>query len=174
MLDSIEGIITALDEKNFGGIDKKAILRSISAAAGGGFPELSIDLLRKHDAPNLEAAVSDTKSAYMRAADFMSTELHIPSDSQLPYVNQVVVLSEVFRLVPNPDVAQRSEIKTWFWRTAISGYFGGWNTGNMAADLEAVQAFAKGAARIENGVLQPSAATWSCNSFAPMRLNQRF
>ena len=104
LLDAIEGITSALGDKDFGGIEKKAILRSISASAGGGFSEASIDGLRKHSAKDLESAVNNTKEAYTRAADFMATELHIPSDAQIPYVNQVVVLSEIFRLLKHPTL----------------------------------------------------------------------
>ena len=122
LIDGIDSITSDLEAKDFGGIERKAILRSISAAAGGGFSEASIDGLRKHSAEELETAVSETKEAYSRAVDFMSTELHIPSDVQIPYVNQVVVLSEVFRHLKHPTPAQLAEIRTWFWRTAIAGY----------------------------------------------------
>jgi hypothetical protein len=55
-----------------------------------------------------------------------------------------VVLAEVFRLLPNPSAKQRAALKEWFWRTAVTGYFGGWNTGNMAADQQAAAKFASG------------------------------
>lgn len=165
LVDAIEGIVGELDAKNFGGLDKKAILRSISAAAGGGFSESSIDGLRKHQPAQLEEAVRLTKTAHMRAVDFMSTELHIPSDAQLPYGNQVVVLSEIFRVIPHPTATQLEEIKRWFWRTAIGGYFGGWNTGNMTADQAAVKAFAAGAPNIAASVSAPGLATWTAQPF---------
>ena len=56
----------------------------------------------------------------------------------------MVVLAEVFRLLPNPNAKQRSALKVWFWRTAVTGYFGGWNTGNMSADQQAAAKFAAG------------------------------
>jgi hypothetical protein len=83
LIDGIKGITEELNSKYFGGIERKAILRSISAAAGGGFSEASIDGLRKHSSDELEAAVSQTKDAYSRAVDFMATELHIPSDNSI-------------------------------------------------------------------------------------------
>jgi hypothetical protein len=166
LIDAIDGITTELETKDFGEIERKAILRNISAASGGGFSESSIDGLRKHSTQALEAAVSDTKDAYARAVDFMSTELHIPSDVQVPYVNQVVVLSEVFRQLKHPTPAQLAEIKKWFWRTAIGGYFGGWNTGNMAADQLAVRRFAMGeSATIESTVVNPGVSLWTAQQF---------
>lgn len=166
LIDGITGITEELDNKYFGGIDRKAILRSISAAAGGGFSEASIDLLRKHSSAELEAAVQQTRDAYGRAVDFMATELHIPSDRQVPYVNQVVVLAEVFRLIKHLSPAQLEALRTWFWRTAVAGYFGGWNTGNMSSDQKAVQSFALGqAATIDSVVQNPGVGIWTSQQF---------
>jgi hypothetical protein len=164
--DLITGISDELDAKLFGGIDRKAILRSISAAAGGGFSEASIDGLRKHSPAELEAAVSETKAAYSRAVDFMATELHIPSDKQVPYVNQVVVLAEVFRLIKHLTPEQLAAVRTWFWRTAVAGYFGGWNTGNMGSDQKAVQSFAAGQSKqIASVVQNPGPGIWTTQQF---------
>jgi hypothetical protein len=165
LIDAITGITDELADKDFGGIERKAILRSISAAAGGGFSEASIDELRKHTSEELEAAVAETKDAYSRAVDFMATELHIPSDKQVPYVNQVVVLAEVFRLIKHLTPAQLAETRRWFWRTGISGYFGGWNTGNMSSDKKAVQNFASGTKTIESLVQNPGPAVWANQQF---------
>jgi hypothetical protein len=166
LIDAITGINDELSAKYFGGIERKAILRSISAAAGGGFSEASIDLLRKHSPHELEAAVVATKDAFSRAVDFMTTELHIPSDKQVPYVNQVVVLAEVFRLIKHFTPDQLAAVKTWFWQTAVAGYFGGWNTGNMSSDQKAVQAFAAGqASTIDSVVQDPGPGIWSAQQF---------
>ena len=166
LIDAITGISEELDAKLFGGIDRKAILRSISAAAGGGFSEASIDGLRKHSPIELEAAVAETKAAYSRAVDFMATDLHIPSDKQVPYVNQVVVLAEVFRLVKHFTPKQLAAVQTWFWRTAVAGYFGGWNTGNMSSDQKAVQNFAAGKSEyIESVVQNPGPNIWTTQQF---------
>ena len=60
LFDEISGITAELATKKFGDVEKKTILRSISAAAGGGFPESSIDQLRKHDSHKLKEAVRAT------------------------------------------------------------------------------------------------------------------
>jgi hypothetical protein len=166
LIDGITEISEELEAKLFGGIERKALLRSISAAAGGGFSEASIDGLRKHSSMELEAAVEETKSAYSRAVDFMATELHIPSDKQVPYVNQVVVLAEVFRLIKHLTPAQLAAVRTWFWRTAVAGYFGGWNTGNMGSDQKAVQSFASGQSQYIDSVVQnPGSGIWTIQQF---------
>lgn len=166
LIDAITGINDELSNKYFGGIERKAILRSISAAAGGGFSEASIDGLRKHSPQQLEASVASTKEAYTRAVDFMATELHIPSDKQVPYVNQVVVLAEAFRLIKHLTPSQLAAVRQWFWRTAVAGYFGGWNTGNMSSDQKAVRSFAEGKSKeIESAVQNPGVGIWMSQQF---------
>jgi len=166
LIDSIDEIVGSLNEKNFGGIERKAILRNISAAAGGGFSADSIDNLRRHSAEKLKQATAETKEAYKRAVDFMSTQLHIPSDEIIPYVNQMVVLAEVFRRLPNPSAEQYKAIREWFWRSGISGYFSGWNTGMMATDLEAVKSFAENkTAEMVVSVDKQSADQWRIRNF---------
>src|ERR1700756_1201201 len=50
LIEAIDQIRETLEDKGFGDIDRKAILRNISAAAGGGFSADSIDNLRKYTA----------------------------------------------------------------------------------------------------------------------------
>jgi hypothetical protein len=144
LVDSIESILANLAEKEFQTIDRKVILRNLSAAVGGGFSSESIDNLRKYTAEQLRVAVEGVREAYKRAVDFLATQVGVPDSSILPYANQLTVLAEVFRLVKSPTAAQFQAVDRWFWRTSVSGYFSGWNTGMMAEDLKAAQAFAAG------------------------------
>ena len=169
LFEAIDEIREKINAKGFGGIDRKVILRSLSAAAGGGYSEGSIDDLRKFDASTLKSAAGNVKTSYELAIDFLSTELRIPSDRHIPYSNQLVVLSDVFRSENKPSASQRSAIKRWFWRTAASGYFGGWNTGNMSADQKAVKEFVSGDANeLSSSAPEPSADVWRNQQF---RLN---
>lgn len=144
LIDTIDAIRQTLGEKGFGGLDRKALLRNMSAAAGGGFSAESIDDLRKENAETLKAVSAATEEAYKRTVDFLATQMSVPTDAIVPYTNQIVVLSEIFRRIPSPTAQQYSEIQSWFWKTGISGYFSGWNTGMMASDLDAVASFADG------------------------------
>jgi hypothetical protein len=99
LVDSIQSILADLSEKGFETIDRKVILRNLSAAAGGGFSSESIDNLRKFTADALKKAVEETREAYKRAVDFLATHVGVTSSSVLPYANQLTVLAEVFRLV---------------------------------------------------------------------------
>lgn len=166
LVDSIAQIRDELSVKGFGALDRKALLRSISAAAGGGFSSESIDKLRNHSASELKAAVEKTRQAYMRTVDFLQTEIKVGSASILPYANQVVVLAETFRMLPNPTAEQYRAISIWYWRTSLGGYFGGWNTGSMGRDHKAVADFAAGtSAEISFPFADPLSRIWRERQF---------
>jgi hypothetical protein len=166
LIEAIDNVREALAAKNFGGLDRKVVLRTMSAAAGGGFSSGSIDDLRKLDAAKLKSAAGEAETVYRKVVDFLSTQIKIPGDAVIPYVNQVVVLSEMFRKIPDPSAEQYARIREWFWRTAISGYFSGWNTGMMAADQKAVEGFAVGKTKtIEVDASKPRPEIWSGRTF---------
>src|SRR2546423_1595069 len=74
LIDTIDELLDALDHKDFGRIDRKIVLRNLSAAAGGGFSTASIDDLRRHTPESLRAAAHSTQQAYLRAVDFLTTQ----------------------------------------------------------------------------------------------------
>jgi hypothetical protein len=169
LIDSIDSVLEDLKSKAFGGVDRKVVLRNLSASAGGGFSAESIDALRGYSPEKLKSAVEATEQAYRRAVDFLVTQIRVESAEVLPYKNQLVVLAEIFRMLPMPNAKQFRAIEYWFWRTAVSGYFGGWNTGSMADDQEAVRQFAAGnTPDIDIPLAKPKADIWETRTF---RLN---
>lgn len=166
LVDAIDEVLFELTSKNFGALDRKVILRNLSAASGGGFSVESIDGLRHNDAAKLKTAIKATEEAYKRAVDFLSTQVRVANIDVLPYKNQLTILAEVFRLIPTPDVDQYAAIRRWFWRTAFSGYFGGWNTGSMASDQKRVAEFAAGkTSDIEVPLPKPKQEIWETRTF---------
>lgn len=166
LVDQIDSIRQVIDAKNFGGLDRKVLLRNLSAAAGGGFSVESIDNLRNLEVAQLREAVAATRAAYERTIDFLTTEIRIPSDSIIPYANQVVVLAELFRLLDRPSAQQYEQIKKWFWRTSLGGYFSGWNTGMMSRDQLNVGAFVEGkSVEIFTATSEPSKSLWKTKQF---------
>jgi hypothetical protein len=169
LVDSIDAIRGGLTAKDFDGIERKAVLRIVSAANGGAFTAESIDDLRNSSSSHLKIAIASTEQSLRRAVDFLSTHIRIPSDSVVPYTNQIVVLAEILRRIPNPTAAQWSAIERWFWRTGISGYFSGWNSGMMASDLAAIVEFASGkTSDLEIPTQAPGYKIWETRAF---RLN---
>ncbi len=167
LIDTIDGdVLDALTGKGFGKIDRKAVLRNLSAAAGGGFSAESIDELRKRKVDELRDAAQLTVEGYKRAVDFLTAQIGVPNQSILPYSNQIVVLAELFRRLSRPSPEQYSQIKKWFWRTTLTGYFRGWNTGQMASDLKALEAFADGSSsEIALSEPKPTMEIWLTRQF---------
>jgi hypothetical protein len=166
LIDTIDALLSAVSSKDFGMIDKKVVLRDLSAAAGGGFSTSSIDELRKLQPDQLRAAAADTEQAYLRTVDFLVTQMNIPSAHILPYSNQLTVLGEIFRRLSSPTSAQYAATARWFWRTAVAGYFSGWNTGAMASDLKATVDFAAGKATdVAVDVTAPRPDIWATRQF---------
>ena len=166
LVDSIDAIREVLAAKSFEGIDRKAILRNVSAAVGGAFTVESIDELRKLKPDVLKAGTTESAEGYKRAVDFLSTHIKVPSFAVVPYTNQVVVLAEILRRMPTPTALQWRAIENWFWRSGISGYFSGWNSGMMATDLAGVAEFANGSlGALDMGFQVSVPNTWSSRTF---------
>jgi hypothetical protein len=169
LVESIDDIRAALAAKSFEGIERKAILRNVSAAVGGDFTAESIDDLRKLEPDDLKKGTTATAEAYRRTVDFLSTHIKAPSDAVVPYTNQIVVLAEILRRIPVPSAKQWRAIENWFWRSGISGYFSGWNSGMMSTDLAAIADFAIGKLdALDIGFSTPPPTLWSLRAF---RLN---
>ena len=146
-IDKVEKIDYILDElsiKDYGGIEKKTILRNMSSASGGGFSIENINNLRNKTISELKAAATDTLEASKKTVDYLKGQIKIPNDNIIPYLNQFVVLTELFRQIPRPNFEQYKAITTWFWRSSLSGYFAGWNTGMMNTDLNELNEFVAG------------------------------
>lgn len=143
LLDAIDQVRGVLAGKHYGQIDRRLLLRSISAAAGLGFAAKDIERLPTVPPATLPTAIAETEDAARRAVDFLTTEVGTPTAEALPYPNQLAVVIEIFRRLPRPDAHQFAAIRSWFWKTALSGYYDGWNSRKMADDLTAVTLFAK-------------------------------
>ncbi|PRY45765.1 GmrSD restriction endonuclease domain-containing protein [Umezawaea tangerina] len=164
--ESIDEVLAVLEGKKFGKIDRKTVLRTIAAAAGYGFSTENIDRLREKNSAELKQCVSDAEKAARKAVDFLVTQIGIPGAQALPYMNQFAVLVEIFRSTKTLSSDQHESIKRWFWQTTFSGYFGGWNTGQMGADKVAIQDFAEGRSEHVNVTApMPSRDVWRLKQF---------
>ena len=142
--ETIAEIKASLEAKKFSELDNKTFLRALGAAAGNDFSAQSVDALRDLPKDKLSEAALATKEAAQRAADFLATQIGAPRAEALPYANQFAVLCEIFRLLPHPSDLQLTEIARWFWLTTLSGYFGGWDSGQMTNDTRTIRNFASG------------------------------
>jgi hypothetical protein len=165
LLDAIDGIRDALARKHYGLIDRKLVLRAIAAAAGKGFTTANVEELPFLDTLALRSAVGAIHEAARRAVDFLTTEIGTPTAEALPYTNQFAVVVELFRQVPRPTSAQYAAMRGWFWRTALTGYYDGWNTRKMVADLAAIERFRQGAKIIDVQCPPVSTRLWTADQY---------
>lgn len=166
LVDAIDNLLEELEPKKFNEIDRKTVLRAVAASAGLGFSSGSIDDLRNRKEEQLRTDVESTLEAAKRSADFLSTQIGAPNARALPYANQFAVLTEIFRLIPYPTSEQYNAIRHWFWRTTFASYFGGWNTGQMGSDLQAVRDFAGDkSSDIANPSILPRDSIWIVRDF---------
>jgi hypothetical protein len=165
LLDEIDAVRDALARKHYGRIDRKLLLRSIAAAAGTGFTTANIEELPLLETPVLRTAVGETLEAARRAVDFLTTEIGTPTAEALPYANQFAAVVELFRQVPKPTSAQYAAIRGWFWRTALTGYYDGWNSKKMAADQAAIERFRHGASQIDAQCPPLSTRLWTADQY---------
>ncbi len=103
--------------------------------------------------------------AARRAVDFLTTEIGTPTAEALPYANQFAVVVELFRQIPRPTSAQYAAMRGWFWRTALTGYYDGWNTRKMVADLAAIERFRQGAKVIDVQCPPLSTRLWTADQY---------
>jgi len=166
LLDSINEILDAVEDKDFHRVDALVILRVISVAAGGQFNSGSISDLRDKKTSDLSNAIKDVKEAYKKTVDFATTQLNVPSSDIVPYANQLAVLTEIFRRLDHPTKKQNLAISEWFWKTSYSGHFAGWSTSVMSNDLEAINDFVDNKTEdITLNIPQPFETIWTLRTF---------
>ncbi|MUN35406.1 GmrSD restriction endonuclease domain-containing protein [Actinomadura litoris] len=166
LLDAIDRVRNTLAAKHYGKIERKLLLRAISAAVGLGFATGDIERLPSVSHGHLVKTIEETERAARLAVDFLTVEIGTPTAEALPYPNQLAVVIELFRQLPRPDGQQFAEIRSWFWRTALSRYYEGWNSRKMAADMEAVTTFAQGESkRIDVEIAPLSTRWWLSNQY---------
>jgi hypothetical protein len=161
-IDAVRGVLA---RKHFGQIDRMLLLRAIAAAAGLGFSKEGVESLALVDHSVLRTAVAETETAARLAVDFLTTEIGTPTADALPYLNQLAVVIEIFRRVPRPTAQQFKEIRSWFWSTALTGYFEGWNARKMANDLAAIKRFANEGKPLDVVVPAPSIGLWTAQQY---------
>jgi hypothetical protein len=126
-LDQLEDDLAS---EKFGNLDRVFLLRAVLAALdldlyGKEWSDLTVadDALRGR----LPECLRDVRDALDRAVRFLR-ELGVVSDRLLPYGLQLVLLSEFFRLCPEPSGSQKQTLAQWFWVTSFTGWFAGMNS----------------------------------------------
>lgn len=143
--DVIKEINLKVESLDFSKLKGDIILRSISAATGGGISKGDIQRLRKLDSAQLQAAAHATKNAVVQAIDFLVSRFKIRDLSRLPYAHQLTYLIEYFRIAGRESKGKEDELVRWIWFTSVTRYFASAsNTGQTSRDLASIREFASG------------------------------
>lgn len=134
--DHVKEVVSELEEKDFGDLDKVTILRALSTCAFGSAKRQTILSLRELNRDQLASEMEKTKEALRRAVDFLSTEVCVISDAFVPYERQVVLLSYVMSENVSLDAVQVDVLRRWFWRTSFSERYRRGGEGLFDTDLE--------------------------------------
>ena len=118
--DELDNISNELVPYYFDNIERKTIFRCILAAAGKNIDkESKWNLLT--DVKDLLELVEDVKKATKLAANFLYNDLHIAGSNFLPYQLQFIIVTNFFRICPNPKEEQIAILRKWFWVTSFAG-----------------------------------------------------
>jgi hypothetical protein len=166
LADLLEDASLSLAPKRFDTVEPPTLLRVIAATAEHGYDREDIDKLRRHCAAELREIIAKASEGARRAADFLATDLKVPSAVALPYQNQFTVLADLFHRIVKPTPTQIAALERWFWRTSFTGYFSGWSGRQMIVTRDAVRAFAAGTtAELSPTTGTPTVDTWKRTRF---------
>lgn len=120
------------------------ILRSLLASLGKNIYADDWERILEEHGAELPGSMKAVGDAFGLALDFLDRELGANSGKVVPYSLHLVLLTEFFRICPDPGVYAREELKNWLWATAFSSTYtsGGNVRGNLA--VERAQRLAKG------------------------------
>lgn len=142
--ERIDTIIQKLDQYNFSGINRTTIFRSILAAEKKNiYIRANQNLFPKTQSTKTYIKiVNECEVSLLKAAQFLHQDLKVPSANFLPYSLQLILLSEFFRLCPNPNSTKIETLTRWFWVTSFVGLWTS-NTSRMYHALEEMRKFAR-------------------------------
>lgn len=142
--DAMRSVRASLEDKNFDDVPDSEILKNIAASVDFGILKEDIDKLRNLTSVELKTCVTKCIKSYQLAVDFLTSELPLNSNAYLPYDSQLTLLTEFFRICPNPTFFQRNILKKWFWYVGFSSYFSSTNYSIVRGSLNQIRAFAQG------------------------------
>jgi hypothetical protein len=136
--DKVAEIRETTKLKDFEEIDNSVFLRFMSSIRGLGSKREDIFKLRVLSSGDLSLLGQQVRVSVERAIDFLSTDLHVPSDAFLPYESQLVVLAYYFSKASSPKPDELRILRYWFWRAGFSERYRGAVEGILDQDLHAV------------------------------------
>lgn len=137
---SIDQMVADIERKDFGQVDRVAVLRVVLLVSGYDPFRTDWDLLaeepKKEMPRRLQDGILRTRKGLLGAVDFLQSE-GIHNHRLLPYRMQLVGLAAFFaNRDGEPTQAQRALLRRWLWVSAFTEGFGGLNPSRVLQQLK--------------------------------------
>ncbi|ASG07654.1 hypothetical protein XM75_c11828 [Vibrio vulnificus] len=121
----IDGLLIRLEQYNFQNVPnpRDLILKCITHSFGKAYFDQSNNLAELAKRKDFIGVAKRTIESIEKAAKFLYEELLVLDGKQLPYVPQLIFVSDFFNTLDNPSQSQIDDLKKWFWMTTYSNYF---------------------------------------------------
>lgn len=129
--------------KNFG---TEPVLRSLLAALGKSLYTSDWEAVLKEHRADLRGAMDAVGEAFGRALDFLGSDFGASSGKVVPYSLHIVLLTEFFRLCPEPEAPARDELLRWLWATSFASAYTSSGSFRIDDDVARARQLARGEA----------------------------
>ncbi|WP_077285941.1 DUF262 domain-containing protein [Cognaticolwellia aestuarii] len=121
----IDELLLDLEEYNFHDISngRDLILKCITHSFGKAYFDQSNRIEQLALRPDFIEVTRKTISSIKKAVEFLNKELLVLNGKQLPYVPQLIFITDFFNTLDTPSTKQINDLKRWFWVTTYSNYF---------------------------------------------------
>ena len=121
----IDELLLDLEEYNFHNISnaRDLILKCITHSFGKAYFDQSNRIEQLAMRADFIAVTRKTVESIKKAVKFLNKELLVLNGKQLPYVPQLIFITDFFNTLSQPSDEQISDLKKWFWITTYSNYF---------------------------------------------------
>ena len=121
----IDGLLIRLEDYNFHNLSnpRDVILKCITHSFGKAYFDQSNNLANLAKRNDFIEVTKNTVVSIEKAARFLYEELLVLDGKQLPYIPQIIFITDFFNTLESPSDRQLKDLKRWFWVTTYSNYF---------------------------------------------------
>lgn len=121
----IDDLLNSLEAYNFHKLPKARdiILKCIMNSFGKSYLDQSNNLEQLAKRQDFIKISKKTISSIEKAVQFLYQDLLVLDSKYLPYLPQLIFITDFFNTLENPSERQLYDLKRWFWITSYSNYF---------------------------------------------------
>lgn len=121
----IDELIMELEKFSFHDISniRDLILKCITHSFGKAYFDQSSRVEQLAERSDFIDVTRATMVSIRKAVEFLNYELLVLSGKQLPYIPQLIFITDFFNTIQSPTSKQIDDLKRWFWVTTYSNYF---------------------------------------------------